>query len=102
MNNQEILIIVLIVILVVMRFGNFCEGFEVNDFPCDKHPLNSNCTCPANAPQRVVLGKFPMNYGEKSPYVYTCVPAEAQEPNTNVWPNQDPNEPKKCDSPLKN
>jgi hypothetical protein len=76
---------------------------NTNNFPCDKHPLNSNCTCPIDAPQRVVLGQFPMNYGEKSPYIYTCVPATAQEPQTTVWPNQDPNEPKlrlksKCSS----
>ena len=105
MNNQEIFIVVLIVILVVIRFVKFSEGFEVNNYPCDKHPLNSNCTCPANAPQRVVLGQFPMNYGEKSPYVYTCVPADAPEPSTTVWTNQDPNEPKKikkCDSDNKN
>ena len=94
MNNQEIFIVVLIVILVIMRFVKLSESFEVNNFPCDKNPLNSNCTCPVDAPQRVVLGQFPMNYGEKSPYVYTCVPPDAPEPSTTVWPNQDPNEPK--------
>jgi hypothetical protein len=103
MNNQEIFIIVVIVILVIMRFVKLSEGFEVNNFPCDKNPLNSNCTCPTDAPQRVVLGQFPMNYGEKSPYVYTCVPANAPEPPTTIWPNLDPNEPKnqrKCNSGL--
>jgi hypothetical protein len=95
MNNQEIFIIVIIVVLVILKFVKLGEGFEAmntNNFPCDKYPLNSNCTCPVDAPQRVVLGQFPMNYGEKSPYVYTCVPASAPEPSTTVWPNQDPDE----------
>lgn len=97
MNYQEIFIVVIIVILIIFKFVKFCEGFEsvnINNFPCEKYPLNSNCTCPTDVPQRVVLGQFPMNYGEKSPYVYTCVPADAPEPSTTVWPNQDPNEPK--------
>ncbi len=95
MNNQEIFIIVIIVVLIIMKFYNFGEGFEgmnMNDFPCDKYPLNSNCTCPIDAPQKVVLGKFPMNYGEKSPYVYTCVLSSDPEQSTTIWPNQDPNE----------
>lgn len=102
MNNQEIFIIVLIITLFIIKLVKFVEGFESygnNDFPCNKNPLNSNCTCPSDAPQRVVLGQFPMNYGEKSPYVYTCVPASAPEPSTTVWPNQDPNEiktPRNC------
>lgn len=90
MNNQEIFITVMIVILVIIRFVKLGECFEVtnsNNFPCANHPLNSNCTCPSNAPQKVVLGQFPMNYGEQSPYVFTCVPAEAPEPQTTVWPN---------------
>jgi hypothetical protein len=94
MNIQQIFILVLIVILVILRFVKSCEGFEVNNFPCDKNPLNSNCTCPTDAPQRVVLGQFPMNYGEKSPYVYTCVPTNAPEPLTTIWPNQNPFEQK--------
>lgn len=97
MNNQEIFIMVIIIILVIMKFVKCSEGFEgtnINNYPCDKHPFNSNCTCPANVPQRVVLGQLPMNYGEKSPYVYTCVPASAPEPQTTIWPNQDPNESK--------
>lgn len=108
MNNQEIFILVTIAILVFFKFVKFEEGFELvnpylNNFPCDKYPLNSNCTCPTDAPQRVVLGQFPMNYGEKSPYVYTCVPSNAPEPSTTIWPNQDLNEKKeqtksKCSS----
>lgn len=99
MNNQEIFIVVLIIVLVIMKFTNLGEAFEitnVNDFPCDKNPLNSNCTCPADKPQKIVVGQFPMNYGEKSPYVYTCVSGDAPEPRTTVWPNLDPNEPKKA------
>lgn len=86
MNNQEIFIIIVIGILAIFKIVNLHEDFStINDFPCDKNPLNSNCTCPANAPQKVVIGEFPMNYGEKSPYVYTCVPAKAQEPPTTLW-----------------
>jgi hypothetical protein len=95
MNNQDFFIIGIIVVLVILRFVRIGECFEslnTNNYPCDKYPLNSNCTCPSDAPQRVVLGQFPMNYGEKSPYVYTCVPPNAPEPNTTIWPNQDPNE----------
>ena len=90
MNNSDILIIVLIIILVILKFLRLDECFEAlntNNYPCDKHPLNTNCTCPADVPQRVVLGQFPMNYGSSSPNVYTCVPASAPEPNTTIWPN---------------
>jgi hypothetical protein len=90
MNNQEVLILVLIVVLIVIRFyhGIF-EQFETDPIPmlCKDYPLNSNCVCPPEAPVQTVLGQFPMNYGEKSPYVYTCVPSSAQEPETTIWPN---------------
>jgi len=85
MNNQEILIIILIIILVIMKFLKLYENFEINNFPCEKNPFNSNCTCPSDAPQRVILGEFPLNYGEKSPYLYTCVPSNAPEPKTTIW-----------------
>ncbi len=89
MNNREILIVVLIVVLIVIKFYKYCEGFESNpnNFPCSKNPFNPNCTCPPDAPVQTILGEFPMNYGEKSPYFYTCVPKNSQEPNTNSWPN---------------
>ncbi len=90
MNNQEIFILVLIVVLIIIRFTHgFFEPFETDPkvMLCKDYPFNSNCSCPPEAPVQTVLGEFPMNYGEKSPYVYTCVPRTAQEPNTNVWPN---------------
>lgn len=93
MKNQEIFIIFIIIVLFTMWFVNSREGFNIiNDYPCKKFPLNSNCSCPIEASQKVVLGQYPLNYSEKSPYVYTCVPSTTIEPNTNIWPNQDPNE----------
>jgi len=88
MNNQEIFILIALIALFIIKIIKFYEGFEnyhMNNFPCDKHPFNSNCTCPTNALQKVVLGQFPLNYGEKSPYVYTCVPSDAPEPNTAIF-----------------
>jgi len=90
MNNQEILIIVLIAVLIVIRFFNkYFEPFttEPAEMLCRDYPFNSNCNCPPDAPVQTVLGEFPMNYGEKSPYVYTCVPTSTSEPSTNLWPN---------------
>ncbi len=87
MNNQEILILVLLAILVITKFFNFRECFDSNDFPCATNPTNSNCTCPPNASSQIVFGKFPMNYGKTSPYLYSCVSKGVEEPNTNVYPN---------------
>jgi len=90
MNNQEILISVLICALIIIRFYYVIyEPFESDpkEMLCKDYPLNSNCTCPPEAPVQNVLGTFPMNYGEKSPYIYTCVPKSAQEPSTTVWAN---------------
>lgn len=87
MNNQEILITVLVIVLVIFKFFKITEGFDVNNYPCATHPSNSNCTCPTDAPSQRVLGKFPMNYGEKSPYAYSCVSNSVEEPSTNVYPN---------------
>lgn len=87
MNNQEFFIVILIGVLIVLKFIGCKEGFEINDYPCATHPTNSNCTCPPEAPVQTIIGQFPMNYGENSPYVYTCVPKSGQEPSTNVFPN---------------
>ena len=87
MKNQEIFITILIVALVLMKFFNFVEGFESNNFPCVSNPSNSNCTCPTDAPSQRVIGKFPMNYGQTAPYAYSCVSKSVPEPNTNVYPN---------------
>lgn len=89
MNNQEILIIVLIVVLVVIRFINMYDNFttESANMLCKDYPFNSNCACPSDAPVQTVLGEFPMNYGEKAPYVYTCLPNSSKEPQTNLWAN---------------
>ena len=87
MINQKMFILILVLVLIVaFVYSKNCERFEtINDYPCSTHPLNSNCTCPPEAPIQTVLGEFPMNYGEKAPYVYTCVPKTAQEPATTVW-----------------
>ena len=87
MNNQEILITILVVVLVIFKFYKYVENFESNDYPCTSNPTNSNCTCPADSPSQRVIGKFPMNYGKTSPYLYSCVSNNVQEPNTNVYPN---------------
>lgn len=87
MKSKEILITILIVLLVFIKYCNFIEGFESDNFPCDSNPTNSNCTCPVDSPSQIVVGKFPMNYGQTSPYLYTCVSKTIQEPNTNVYPN---------------
>ena len=90
MNNQEILIIVLIVVLVVIRYTNrFFENFAIDNSQllCKDYPFNSNCVCPPDTPVQTVLGEFPMNYGEKAPYVYTCVSKSTPEPQTTVWGN---------------
>ena len=87
MNNQEILITILVVVLVIFKFFNFVEGFDTNNYPCVSNPSNSNCTCPTEFPSQRVLGSFPMNYGQTSPYAYSCVSNNIPEPNTNVYPN---------------
>ncbi len=87
MNNQEFLIVLLIAVLVIFKFYKFVEGFDSNDYPCINNPTNSNCTCPTEAPVQKVFGKFPMNYGSNSPYLYSCVSNSSVEPNTNVFPN---------------
>ena len=89
MQNQEIFIVVIVVVLVIIYFTKWSENFEsdTNYYPCQNNPKNSNCTCPSQAPVQRVLGQFPMNYGDNSPYTYTCVPNTAQEPPTNVYPN---------------
>ena len=88
MFKQEIFILVIIIVLIIVRFVKIGECFESmynNNFPCETNPTNSNCTCPSDSPKKIVLGQFPMNYGEQSPYKYTCVPENAMEPNPNAW-----------------
>jgi hypothetical protein len=87
MNNQEILIIILIIVLFVLKFYKLSENFDVNNISCTSNPLNSNCSCPPVAPSQIVFGKFPMNYSQTSPYLYSCVSNDIQEPSTNVYPN---------------
>lgn len=87
MINQDFFILILIIILVIFKFFKVTEGFDSNNYPCQTHPTNSNCTCPPNASSQRVLGDFPMNYGDKSPYLYSCVSKNVPEPNTNVYPN---------------
>jgi hypothetical protein len=87
MNNQEKLVLILVVVLVILKITNFTEGFDVNNYPCVSNPTNSNCTCPTDSPSQRVLGKFPMNYGQTAPYLYSCVSNKVAEPDTNVYPN---------------
>ena len=90
MNNQKILILVLIIVLIIVFFyAGLFESFETDPkiMLCKDYPFNSNCDCPVEAPVQTVLGQFPMNYGETSPYVYTCVPRTAQESPTDLWTN---------------
>lgn len=87
MNNQEILITVLVVALVIFKFFGVTEGFDTNNYPCTSNPNNSNCTCPTDSPSQRVLGQFPMNFGNKSPYLYSCVSNSVPEPNANPLPN---------------
>ena len=87
MNNQEILITILVVVLVIFKFVKFVEGFDSNYYPCVSNPTNSNCTCPSYSPSQRVLGNFPMNYGQTSPYLFSCVSSNVPEPNTNAYPN---------------
>jgi hypothetical protein len=88
MNNQEIFIIVLIIVLVLLGFSKWSEGFESvsNHFPCDIHPFNSNCTCQVGTKQ-IIDGPYPVEFGQKSPYKFDCVSNSAKEPETTVWPN---------------
>ena len=88
MKNQEVLIIFLIILFVIIGFYRMSESFELNNFPCNIHPLNSNCTCPRKASVQSIFGQFPMNYGLNSPYTYTCVPDNTIEPSTNLWPSE--------------
>ena len=85
MNNQEILITILVIAIVIFKFFKITENFDSNNFPCTIHPTNSNCSCPSEAPSQMVLGKFPMNYGNDSPYLYSCVSNSVPEPNTNLY-----------------
>ena len=87
MNNQEIFLLISLVVLIIIKYINSRENFELNNYPCVNHPRNSNCTCPTNVPSQRVLGEFPMNYGEKSPYSYNCVSNDVLEPSTNVYPS---------------
>lgn len=87
MNNQEFFITIIVIVLVLFKFFISCEGFDNNNYPCAEYPNNSNCTCPAEKPSQRVLGNFPMNYGDNSPYSYTCVSKKIPEPDTNVYPN---------------
>lgn len=87
MNNQEIFITILVVVLIIFWSTKSVEGFNSNNFPCISNPTNSNCTCSIDTPSQRVLGKFPMNYGKTSPYLYSCVSNNVKEPDTNVYPN---------------
>jgi len=87
MNNQEILITILVIVLFIFKFNKFVEGFDTNYFPCVSNPTNSNCTCPNDSSSQRVLNNFSMNYGQTSPYLYTCVSNTIPEPNTNVYQN---------------
>ena len=83
---EEILISILLMILLIFKFFKITEGFDSNNYPCNTYSTNSNCTCPNDTPSQRVLGKFPMNYGEKAPYSYNCVSNSVSEPDTNVYP----------------
>lgn len=97
MEKQEIFIFTIIFILVIIRFINFtfADFFDntihshpnINYFPCDKHPNNSNCTCPPNMKQQIIYKDFPIGYGMDSPYDYTCVNSSIPEPSTNLFNN---------------
>ena len=87
MTNQKILIIILIAILVIFKFFGCVEGFDSNNYPCATNSSNSNCTCPEKLDAQRVLGKYPMNYGNTSPYTYSCATGKETNPNTNVYPN---------------
>ena len=86
MNNQEIFILILIVVLILLELYKCNENFEStkNNLSCDFNPLNSNCSCPPDEPIQKVIGKFPMNYGRTSPYVYKCYQNSTPEPSTNI------------------
>lgn len=86
MNNIEFFVCLLILIVVLMYINHSKrEKFTVNDFPCSIHPFNSNCTCPAEMSQRRIIGEFPLNYGEASPYKYICTNPSVPEPKTTLW-----------------
>jgi hypothetical protein len=87
MNNKEKLVLVLLLVLIIVKILNSREDFGTNNYPCVSNPTNSNCTCPSEAPSQTVFGKFPMNYGKTSPYLYSCVSDKVSEPPTNVYPN---------------
>lgn len=89
MNNIEFFVSLLILIIVLIYINHRAqtkgENFSVNDFPCSIHPFNSNCTCPVEMSQRRIIGEFPLNYGEASPYKYVCVGQSEPEPKTTLW-----------------
>lgn len=87
MNNIEFFVslLILIIVLIYINHRAQCENFTVNDFPCSIHPFNSNCTCPVEMSQRRIIGEFPLNYGETSPYKYVCVSQSVPEPKTTLW-----------------
>ena len=86
MNNKETFIFILIVFLILLELYKCNENFEStkNNLSCDSNPLNSNCSCPSNEPIQKVIGKFPMNYGLSSPYVYKCHQKSTRKPSTNI------------------
>ncbi len=88
MNNQEVFIVVLIIILFIMSSHRWFENFEsdINYYPCDIHPYNSNCTCKVGTKQ-IIDGPYPINYNQVSPYKFDCVSNSVKEPETTVWPN---------------
>lgn len=99
MEKQEFFILVIILVLVIIRIVNFTftDFFDnthnikthpnINYYPCDKHPNNSNCTCHANMTQQIIYKDFPINYTTSSPYNYTCVNSSSPKPSVNLFNN---------------
>jgi hypothetical protein len=98
MINKQTFIAILIIVLLML--GSFCkcekdsekesENFEINlnrstSMNCDNQPLNSNCICESEQTKQRIFGDFPMNYGQTSPYIYTCVNKNNVEPKTSLW-----------------
>lgn len=94
MTNKQIFIAILIISLLFLntycKCNNESENFELNlarstSMSCDNQPLNSNCFCESEKTKQKILGDFPMNYGQTSPYIYTCVNKENIEPTTILY-----------------
>lgn len=98
MTHKQIFIGMLIFTLLIIYLIPKCSCNNSNDFEnfelnpnysvlanCDNQPLNSNCFCEPDKTKQKILGDFPMNYGQTSPYVYTCVDKNTLEPKTTLY-----------------